>query len=46
MSDESVMKNNENSSSFNDQLTKEYNQAVAKGFKGTKEEYLRARDYT
>ena len=46
MSNNSVMKENTNDSSYEEKLQEEYENAVAEGFKGTKEEYLILKDYT
>lgn len=46
MSNNSVMKENDNNNSYDDKIQEEYEKAVAEGFKGTKEEYLSLKDYT
>lgn len=43
--DESAMQFNEDIN-YEAQVNRQYQQAVANGFKGTKEEYLRIRDHT
>ena len=44
--DTTVMEHIEDSSSFEERLNQEYQEAVSKGFNGTKEEYFEARNYT
>ena len=46
MSNNSVMKENNKDSSYEEKIQEEYEAAVAEGFKGTKEEYLALKDYT
>ena len=46
MNNESVMKHQESSNTFQEKLEQEYQEAISEGFKGTKEEYLQLRDYT
>lgn len=47
MDKESLMKEDEdNATTFDEKITKQYNEAVKKGFSGTKTEYIAVRDYT
>lgn len=44
--DTTVMEYDENSTSFENKLREEYEEAVSNGFSGTYEEYIAIRDYT
>lgn len=46
MDNESIMKeDSDNSTTFDEKMTKEYEEAVQKGFAGTRAEYIALRDY-
>ena len=47
MDKKSLMKENkDNATTFDEKITEQYNEAVKKGFTGTKAEYIAVRDYT